>query len=252
MTHKDTRNSVDSLLKIMQELRAPDGCPWDAEQTPESLASYILEEACELIEAIEEGNPEPILDELGDLLLQVVFQAQIFSERDQFDFYDVTTGIADKLVRRHPHVFNRDSHVFNQDRSEMLTDQLDNQRATQLDKQWDKIKRSEATYNKTCLADHLPSTLPSLQRAQKLVSKAYRSDRLAELPSSHEKLLQRIIGAQDDNNNLQFDEDTLGLALFHLVRLAHDANIDAETALRKLTRKTIQEFDRELVNRKKT
>ena len=164
MTHKDTRNSVDSLLKIMQELRAPDGCPWDAEQTPESLTSYILEEACELIEAIEEGAPELILDELGDLLLQVVFQAQIFSERNQFDFHDVATGITDKLVRRHPHVFNRDE-------ADVL--------ATQLDKQWDKIKRSEATYNKTCLADHLPSTLPSLQRAQKLVSPETPSDRLA-------------------------------------------------------------------------
>lgn len=229
MTHKDPCNSVVSLLKIMQKLRAPDGCPWDAEQTPESLTSYILEEACELIEAIEEGAPELILDELGDLFLQVVFQAQIFSERDQFDFYDVTNGIADKLIRRHPHVFNRDG-------SETP--------ATQLDKQWDKIKRSEATYNKTCLADHLPSTLPSLQRAQKLISKAYRFDRLAELPSAHEKLLQRIIDAQDDSDNFQLDEETLGQALFHLVRLAHDANLDAETALRKLTRKTILRFDR--------
>ena len=229
MTHKDTRNSVDSLLKIMQELRAPDGCPWDAEQTPESLAAYILEEACELIEAIEEGAPELIQDELGDLLLQVVFLAQIFSEQDQFDFYDVATGIADKLVRRHP-------HVFDQDESKELT--------AQLDKQWDKIKRSEATYNKTCLADHLPGTLPSLQRAQKLVSKASRSDRSDELPSAHEKLLQRVIGTQGDNDNFQLDEETLGQALFHLVRLAYDANLDAETALRKITRKTIQELDR--------
>jgi len=229
MTHKDSRNSIDSLLKIMQELRAPDGCPWDAEQTPESLASYILEEACELIEAIEEGTSELIKDELGDLLLQVVFLAQIFSERGQFDFYDVATGIADKLVRRHPHVFDRDG-------SKELT--------AQLDKQWDKIKRSEATYNKTCLADHLPSTLPSLQRAQKLVSKVSRSDRLDELPAAHEKLLQRVIGTQDDNDNLQLDEETLGKALFHLVRLAYDANLDAETALRKITRKNIQKLDR--------
>jgi tetrapyrrole methylase family protein/MazG family protein len=244
MTHKDTRNNVGSLLKIMQELRAPDGCPWDAEQTPESLTSYILEEACELIEAIEEGAPELILGELGDLLLQVVFQAQIFSERDQFDFYDVTTCIADKLVRRHPHVFDRDG-------SEAFATQLVKQRASQLDKQWDNIKRSETTYNKTCLADHLPGTLPSLQRAQKLVSKAYRSDRSAELPSPHNKLLRKIIDAQDDNENFQLDEETLGQALFLLVRLAHDANLDAETALRKLTRKTIQEFDRKIVERNK-
>ncbi|NOR50482.1 MAG: MazG family protein [Desulfuromonadales bacterium] len=232
MTPEDTRNSVDSLLKIMQELRAPDGCPWDAEQTPESLASYILEEACELIEAIEEGAPELILDELGDLLLQVVFQAQIFSERKQFDFYDVTTGIAEKLVRRHPHVFNRDG-------SKTV--------ATELDKQWDEIKRSETTHNKTCLADHLPSMLPALQRAQKLVVKATRSDRQNKLPAVDEKLLQRIIGSKNGSDCNQLDEETLGQALFHLVRLAHDANLDAEAALRKLTQKTIQEIDRKLV-----
>jgi uncharacterized protein YabN with tetrapyrrole methylase and pyrophosphatase domain len=98
MTHKYTQNKVDSLLKIMQTLRAPDGCPWDAEQTPESLTSYILEEACELIDAIEHGDQKLILDELGDLLLQVVFLAQIFDERGQFDFHDVAAGIAEKLV----------------------------------------------------------------------------------------------------------------------------------------------------------
>ena len=244
MTHKDTRNSVDSLLKIMQELRAPDGCPWDAEQTPESLASYILEETCELIEAIEEGDPELIKDELGDLLLQVVFQAQIFSERDQFDFHEVATGIADKLIRRHPHVFDRDPHVLNRDKSETRT--------TQLNKQWDKIKRSEATYKKTCLADHLPKTLPALQRAQKLVTKAHRSDHLAELPPPQEKLLKRIIDAQDDNDNFQLDEETLGQALFYLVRLAHDTDLDAETALRKLTRKTIRRIDRKTATLNKT
>lgn len=228
MTHKDTRNSVDSLLKIMQVLRSPDGCPWDAEQTPESLTSYILEEACELIDAIEEGAPELILDELGDLLLQIVFQAQIFSEREQFDFHDVTAGIADKLVRRHP-------HVFEQGGSEKL--------AAELDKQWDEIKRSESTYNKTCLADHLPSMLPALQRTQKLVARSYRSDRQAELPVVHQKLLQKINLSNDGNESWQLDEETLGQVLFHLVRLAHDANLDAETALRKMTRKTIKHLD---------
>ena len=229
MAPKDTRNSVESLLKIMQELRAPDGCPWDAEQTPESLAPYILEEACELIEAIEGGTPELILDELGDLLLQVVFQAQIFSEQEQFDFYDITTCIADKLVRRHP-------HVFNQDGSKTVT--------TELDKQWDEIKRTETTHNKACLADHLPSMLPALQRAQKLVVKATRSDRQKKLPAVHEKLLQEIIGLNNGSDSNQLDEEFLGQALFHLVRLAHDANLDAEAALRKLTQKTIQKIDR--------
>ena len=94
MTHNNACNSLDSLLNIMQTLRARNGCPWDAEQTSESLTPFILEEACELIDAIEEGSAELILDELGDLLLQVVFQAQIFKEQQQFDFHDVAAGNA--------------------------------------------------------------------------------------------------------------------------------------------------------------
>ena len=227
MTHKATYNSVDSLLKIMQALRAPDGCPWDLEQTPASLAPYILEEACELIDAIEAGTTEHILDELGDLLLQVVFLAQIFSERKQFNFDDVAAGIADKLLRRHPHVFNRDQ----------MGDIL-----PELDKQWDDIKRSETTHNKTCMDDHLPSNLPALQRSQKLVSRACRFGRQEELPASDFDLLRRIDRTSDDNK-ITLDENSLGQALFYLVRIAHDANLDAESALRKTTRKAISDLD---------
>lgn len=230
MTNKSTPNSLDSLLKIMQALRAPNGCPWDAKQTPESLAPFILEEACELIDAIEEGSTELILDELGDLLLQVVFQAQIFNEQQQFDFHDVAAGIANKLVRRHPHVFDRDRpgvHV------------------SELDKQWDEIKRSEATQNKSCLADHLPSKLPALQRAQKLVAKAYRSGRQAELPAVHQELLQQLSNSKNNHDSWQLDEEAMGQILFHLVRLAQNADLDAETALRKITQKTIKQLDYE-------
>ena len=230
MTHKDTRNRVDSLLKIMQSLRASDGCPWDAAQTPESLAPFILEEACELIDAVEAGTPELILDELGDLLLQVVFQAQIFKERDLFDFHDVAAGISDKLVRRHP-------HVFDQNYSEPS--------ATDLDKQWDTIKRSEATHNKTCLADHLPTNLPALQRTQKLIARICRADRQAELPEAQLHQSQQLSATGDNHKKQQLNEETLGLALFQLVRLAHDAGLDAEAALRKTTRKTIKHLDRE-------
>jgi len=228
MTHKNTINSLETLLKIMRDLRAPEGCPWDAEQTPESLAPYILEESCELIDAIEEGSPELILDELGDLLLQVVFLAQIFDERQQFDFHDVATGIADKLVRRHPHVFDRNGSET---------------RTSDLDKQWEEIKRSEATHNKTRLADHLPSRLPALQRAQKLIARTYRVNRQAELPAARKKLFQTINCLKDDNESCKIDEETLSQALFHLVRLANDANLDAEAALRKITRQTIKHLD---------
>lgn len=227
MTHKDPRKSLDKLLEIMRELRAPHGCPWDAEQTPESLAPYILEEACELIDAIEAGDPNLIRDELGDLLLQVVFQAQIFAERSQFDFYDVSRSIADKLLRRHPHVFARDN--------------LDAP-ATDLDRQWERIKSSETTHNKSCLADHLPNKLPALQRAQKLMARIYKADRQRELPGVSEmsEQLRRLAGP--DKGTL-LDEDSLGGLLLHLVHMSHEAGLDAETVLRKRTRQLLQKLD---------
>lgn len=227
MAHPKDCDSLISLLEIMQALRAPGGCPWDAGQTPESLTPYILEEACELIDAIEQGSSALILDELGDLLLQVVFQAQIFNEREEFDFHDVAAGIADKLVRRHPHVFDS-SRPRRQD--------------TELDAQWEAIKRSEATQQKACLADHLPGRLPGLQRAQKLVHKACRANRQADLPGIDPALLQRICQA-DSNTGRGLDEETLGLALFHLVKLAHTADLDAEGSLRRMTRKIVEGLD---------
>jgi len=223
MAHNDNRDNLASLLEIMQALRAPEGCPWDAEQTPESLTPFILEEACELVDALEQGSLEHVLDELGDLLFQVVFLAQIYSERGQFNFHDVAAGIADKLVRRHPHVF---------DRSASRKDPVE------LNEQWDSIKRSETTHPKTCLADHLPGKLPALQRAQKLVSRAYRANRQAELPNITLQLTRQICGA-DGIDDWRLDEESLGLVLFQLARLAHEADLDAEAALRKMTRKVI-------------
>jgi len=227
MAHKNPHKSIDALLKIMRDLRAPDGCPWDAEQTPESLAPYILEEACELIDAIEEGDTELILDELGDLLLQVVFQAQIFSERRQFDFYDVSACIAEKLLRRHPHVFARENDDFTE---------------TELDSQWETIKRSEATHNKSCLADHLPGKLPALQRAQKLVARIYKAGRQQELSDCHE-ISEKTECHADQDKAVTIDEETLGLLLLQIVRISHDAGLDAESALRKTTRKLLQQLD---------
>ena len=230
MTHKNAHTSLDSLLKIMQILRAPNGCPWDAKQTAKSLTPFILEEACELIDAIETGCTELILDELGDLLLQVVFQAQIFNEQQLFDFNDVAANIADKLVRRHPHVFDRDKQESP---------------VSDLDKQWHEIKRTEATHNKSCLADHLPSNLPALQRAQKLVDKACQAGRQAELPGGDQKLLKTMTDLNVSHENWLSDDETLGQVLFHLVRRAHDTGLDAEAALRKIVKKTITQFDEE-------
>src|SRR5271170_7991757 len=97
--------AMDRLLQLMARLRAPDGCAWDREQTPATLKPQLLEEVYEVLEAIDSGSPAHLTEELGDLLLHVVFQAQIAREAGQFDFADVANGIADKLIRRHPHVF---------------------------------------------------------------------------------------------------------------------------------------------------
>lgn len=227
MSVENSCQSVISLLKIMQRLRDPDGCPWDLMQTPESLVPYILEEACELIEAIETNDCNLILDELGDLLLQVVFVAQIFSERQQFNFYDVASEIAAKLKRRHPHVFTKTAGDL---------------ALAELDTQWETIKKTETNYKKSCLADHMPLTLPALQRAQKLITKVDKTGRRQELPDYRDRIdkldMNKISGSPE-----LIDEETLGQILFQLTKLAHEAGLDAETALRKKTRNLLQELD---------
>lgn len=227
MTDQNHQDRVAQLLQIMAALRGPGGCPWDTEQTPESLAPYILEEACELIDAIEGGTAELILDELGDLLLQVVFQAQIFSERGMFDFQDVAGGIAEKLLRRHPHVFDRGHPAAD---------------AGALNVQWEEIKRSEATNVKSCLADHLPGNLPALQRAQKLVKRISSGGRQAELTAFAAAAWPNA-DEPTGGDMPPLDEDTLGLALFQLARAAHEAGLDAESALRRTTRKLVHLLD---------
>ena len=209
----DLCQTIRELLATMHALRAPGGCPWDARQTAESLTPYILEEACETIDAIETGSAAMIADELGDLLLQIIFQAEIFSERQLFDFADVAAGINAKLIRRHPHVFNGDPADVSAD---------------ELARQWDRIKRAEQT---ATLAHpphplgQLPGTLPALQRAQKLLARANR----AGLD------LEQHLSAPPPG--MQIDEEQLGLALLALVKQAESSGLDAEQTLRRTVRK---------------
>ena len=212
MPGRDPCQTLNALLTTMRALRAPGGCPWDAEQTPESLAPYILEEACEVIEAIEGGSADAIADELGDLLLQVVFQADIHAERGEFDFADVAEGINAKLLRRHPHVFG--------DRNR------EGSSAKDLIHEWERIKRDEKPEHLPTPhpLGRLPETLPALQRAQKLVGRA-----------------QRTGIATDEFANTRaedplLNEDELGRALFTLVQQAESSGLDAEQALRKIVR----------------
>jgi MazG family protein len=215
MRTKKSNQSISKLLKTMQILRSDNGCPWDMEQTPESLTPYILEEASELVDAIESGDANLIMDELGDLLLQVVFQAQIFSEQGLFDFNDIAESINKKLVRRHPHVFEPDGIERNQN---------------ELDLQWETIKRRETLSQKVHKNQigHIPSRLPSLQLAQKLISRLIRSKHEGLLPN--EINLEAIMTSQTNSG------ETFGQLFLQLIIAAEKAGLDAEQSLRIATR----------------
>ncbi len=144
------------IEEIMARLRAPDGCAWDREQTPESLRKYVLEEAYEVCDAIESGDPEAIREELGDLLLQVVFQSQIAKERGWFDLAAVDQAISDKMTHRHPHVFG------NEQERAMSADEVA--------RQWEERKAIEK--GPRGLFDGIPKAMPALSRASTAISRA--------------------------------------------------------------------------------
>ena len=149
----------NNLLKIMSRLRGKKGCPWDKEQTTESLKPFLIEEAYEVIEAIDEKSPEKMKEELGDLLLQVVFHAQLAKEKKEFDMEDILETLEEKLIRRHPHVFGDASY---EDAKEVLV-------------QWEKIKKEEkANSKRESMLDSVPKELPALLRAHRLQDKASR------------------------------------------------------------------------------
>jgi len=186
-------DSLRALVRVMDRLRSPGGCPWDAQQTHESLVPYALEEAYELAEAIETGDRPGLREELGDLLLQVVFHARIATEHptDPFDVDDVAADLVAKLVRRHPHVFEEaplegDAHV-----------------------QWDRLKNVEK--QRASALDGVPAALGALARAQKIAGRAGRAGMATDAP----------------------DGDGLGERLLRLVLEAQAAGLDAEGELRR-------------------
>ncbi len=202
--------AIDHLLRIMARLRAPDGCPWDREQDHRSLRWHAVEEVYELIDAIESGDDHELEEELGDLLMQVVFHSQVAKERGAFDFDRVARHIADKLVRRHPHVFG-DVKVKDVD---------------QVWSNWEKIKRAEkhgTRHARPSALDGLPKHLPALLRAEKLVKKARR----AKLP------LEPIRGRKKTRGELAKE-------LFELTRYAQAHGWSAEGLLRDESRKREQ------------
>jgi uncharacterized protein YabN with tetrapyrrole methylase and pyrophosphatase domain len=159
---KRKKAAIEELLNVMARLRSPTGCPWDREQTHVSLRRHAIEEVYELIDAIEAGDDHEMAEELGDLLLQVVFHCQLARERGAFDFEKVTRVLVDKLIRRHPHVFG-ETKV--KDVDEVWVN-------------WEKIKRAEKQgthHERKSAFDGIPKHLPALLRAEKLVKKARKT-----------------------------------------------------------------------------
>jgi MazG family protein len=209
--------SLPELVEIMQRLLAPDGCPWDREQTLESLRPYVVEEAHEVVDAIDRGAPEELREELGDLLLQIVFQAELARAQGWFGPDDVVRAICEKLVRRHPHVFG-DQKVSGT--AEVLAN-------------WEQIKAQEKAGRG--VLDGVPKALPALLRATRMGEKAGRvgfdwPDPPAARAKVDEELAELDVALRDGDR--ERIEQELGDVLFALVSVARKLDVDPEAALR--------------------
>lgn len=216
------------LVGVMQRLLAPDGCPWDREQSFESLRKYALEEACEVIDAIESGDRHAIREELGDLLLQVVFQAELGRREGAFAIDDVVSGIVEKLVHRHPHVFG----------------DLDAKDADEVLRNWEKIKAKEKA--ERGILGGVPRSLPALTRAQRIGEKVERVGfDWPDARGSRAKVSEEIdeLDRAIESGNAQAIEEEMGDVFFALVNLARHVKIDAEGALRRTIDKFTRRFD---------
>ena len=216
------------LLKIMEALRSEKGCPWDKEQTRESLKPFIVEEAYEVIEAIDESDPEKIKEELGDLLFQIVFQCQIAKEKNEFELSDVIGKIVKKMIARHPHVFGEANYKTI---DEVLV-------------HWEEQKKLEGKLRESIL-EGVPAALPSLLRAHRLQDRAARvgfdwekvEDVLKKLDEELREFKEALKTKKQDEI-----EDELGDIFFMLVNISRFIGINPEDALRKTISKFISRF----------
>jgi tetrapyrrole methylase family protein/MazG family protein len=208
------------LVEIMARLRAPGGCPWDREQTFESIKKYTLEETYEVLDAIDRKDWDELRSELGDFMLQAVFYAEIAAEHKFFNIGDSLDAINEKLIRRHPHVFG----------SETAETEGDVRRI------WDQVKKNERKDQKQGLLDSVPRAFPALVEAQQITSKAARAgfdwSNLDEVLAKLDEERAEFAEARERGSQEQI-EDELGDLLFVLVNVARFANVDPEQALRR-------------------
>ena len=244
--------TFDQLVNVMARLRAPGGCPWDREQTYESLAPYLLEESYEAFDAIQEatetGDTANLSDELGDVLLQVVFHSTIAKEKGDFTIDDVAEGVAQKLILRHP-------HVFEDKKLETADDVLDN---------WDDLKKAEQkargkkVKNEGSILDDVPKAFPALIEGNKITKKAAKvgfdwenTDQVFEKLDEEVGELKEAISSKEKPHI----EEEIGDLLFVVVNLARKLGVEPENALKKTNRKFRKRFrfiEDELKGEKKT
>ncbi|MCX5779648.1 MAG: nucleoside triphosphate pyrophosphohydrolase [Firmicutes bacterium] len=221
---KGKGEALEELIAIQQRLLGEGGCPWDREQTHQSLVRYLIEETYEVIEAINEGDMHKLREELGDLLLQIVFHAALAEDQGQFDFADLTGTVSQKMVARHPHVFG----TMQLDTSE---DVLDN---------WEDFKRQEG---KKYLLQGIPRSLPALLRAEKIQEKISRVG--FDWPSIHgaqEKLQEELAELEQASTPTEI-QDELGDVLFAVVNVARFKQVGAEQALQQTNDKVTRRFN---------
>ena len=216
------------LLKIMEVLRSEKGCPWDKEQTRESLKPFIVEEAYELIEAIDESDPEKIKEELGDLLFQIVFQCQVAKENNEFKVSDVIEKISKKMIARHPHVFGK----------------ADYKTADEVLLHWEEHKKLEGKMRESIL-EGIPKTLPSLLRAHRLQKRAagvgFDWEKVEDVLKKLDEELKEFKEALKTKRQDEI-EDELGDIFFMLVNISRFIGVNPEDALRKTISKFIHRF----------
>jgi tetrapyrrole methylase family protein/MazG family protein len=209
-------DAFDFLLQVADRLLSPNGCPWDQKQTFKTLQPYVLEEAHEVVEAVDSEEDDKIVEELGDLLYTIIFYAKLAQKEDKFTIKDVIDVVTEKLIRRHPHVFG-ETQVKNAD---------------DVVRNWETIKKAEKKQAKEkSVLDAIPPTLPTLMKAQKLVKKMKR----AKSPLLPESKKDQILS-----------EEKVGEELILLLSSAEEAEIDVESALRRALAILDQKFSEEI------
>ena len=220
-------SKFERLIELVQKLRSPDGCDWDKVQTRNSLIPYFIEEVYELIESIDKKDSINIREELGDVLLHVIFQSQIASEKSDFDINDVIHDINKKLIDRHPHVFEK---------SALLSDKLSNEL-------WEEQKYKKK--GRKSRLDGVPKILPSIISSQRIQEKAsslgFDFEDIGQVWEKLDEEISEVKFAQKENNFKKIERE-LGDVLFSVINLCRFLNVSAENALRKSNKKFIKRF----------